>query len=110
MMNQEDELNLKYDDDASIAFIQNYLPQDMKGKFSDDELIYIIDLIYEFYEKKGFIEDDEDDGEVLIDEEELIEFVITQAKKNNVGNFTPEEMAFIVQGELAYCDTLSMFY
>ena len=108
-MNQENDLQLEYDDDASIAFIQNYLPQDLKGKFSDDDLYYIVDLIYEFYEDKGFMNEDLENDEVEIDEDELIEFVVKQAKKNKVGKFTPEEIAFIVQGELAYCDTLNLF-
>ena len=108
-MNQEDDLRFEYDDDASVAFIQNYLPQDLKGKFSNDELNYIIDLIYEFYDDKGFMNEDQENEEVEIDEEELIEFVVAQARKNKIGQFTPEEIAFIVQGELAYCDSLELF-
>ena len=109
MMNQENDLQLDYDDDESVSFIKNYLPQELKGKFSDDDLNYIIDLIYEFYEDKGFMDVDLENEEVEIDEDELIEFVVKQAKKNKVGKFTPEEIAFIVQGELAYCDTLNLF-
>ena len=42
-----------YDEDESVKFIQNYLPQELKGKFSNDDINYIVDLIYEFYESKG---------------------------------------------------------
>ena len=50
-----------YDEDESVKFIQNYLPQELKGKFSNDDINYIVDLIYEFYESKGCMSEDIDD-------------------------------------------------
>jgi hypothetical protein len=99
-----------YDEDESVKFIQNYLPQELKGKFSNDDINYIVDLIYEFYESKGFLNDEaSDDAEVDIDEDELADFVVKNAKKDGVGKYTPEEIAFIVQGEMEYCDSIHMF-
>ena len=99
-----------YDEDESVAFIQNYLPQDLKGKFSNDDINYIVDLIYEYYESKGFLNDGADENASIdIDEEELIQFVVKNAKKDGVGKFEAEDITFIVQGELEYCDSLNMF-
>ena len=52
---------LLYDEDDSVKFIQNYLPQELKGKFSNDDINYIVDLIYDFYESNGMLDDDGDD-------------------------------------------------
>ena len=52
-----DKDDLIYDEDDSVAFIQNYLPQELKGKFSNDDINYIVDLIYEFYESKGLLDE-----------------------------------------------------
>jgi len=68
-MNANEEEFLPYDDDEAIKFIRNQIPQELKEKFSDDDLNYLIDLIYEFYEEKGFLDDD--DTEVDIDLDEL---------------------------------------
>lgn len=100
---------LLYDEDEPVKFIQNYLPQELKGKFSNDDINYIVDLIYDFYESNGYLTDDNDDEEVEIDEEELVNYVIKNAKKDGVGKFEPEEITFIVQGELEYCDSINMF-
>ena len=108
-MSEKDDL-LIYDEDDSVKFIQNFLPQDMKGKFSNDDINYIVDLIYDFYESKGFLNEDPDkDGDVEIDEDELISYVIKNAKQDGVGKFEPEEISFIVQGELEYCESINMF-
>ena len=47
--------------------------------------------------------------EIDIDEDELIGFVAKNAQKDGVGKFSPEDITFIVQGELEYCDSINMF-
>ena len=108
-MSEKDDLMI-YDEDDSVKFIQNYLPQELKGKFSNDDINYIVDLIYDFYESKGYLnEDPEKDGDVEIDEDELIEYVVKNARQDGVGKFEPDDITFIVQGELEYCDSINMF-
>jgi hypothetical protein len=104
-MNEEE--FLPYDDDEAIKFIRNQIPQELKEKFSDDDLNYLIDLIYEFYEDKGFLDDD--DTEVDIDLDELTAYVVKQSKKDKVGVYTEEEVKFVVDAEIAYCDSLGVF-
>ncbi|WP_085536125.1 hypothetical protein [Massilibacteroides vaginae] len=107
MSNEE----LIYDEDDAVRFIRNYLPQELKEKFSDDDINYIVDLIYEFYDTKGFFDENahNDDENVEIDEEELISFVVKNAEKDGVGKFDVEDIIFIVQGELEYCESINMF-
>lgn len=99
---------LEYDEDDSLRFIQENLPEEMKGVFSDDEINYIVDLIYEFYEEKGFL-DESDDSEIEIDEDELLEYIFENAREDDFSTYTDEQIEAIVAGELAYCDTLNLF-
>lgn len=99
-----------YDEDDAVKFIQNYLPQELKGKFSNDEINYIIDIIYEFYEDKGLLEESSSDDVIIdIDEDELTQFVLKNTKKDKLKEFSPEEITFIIQGELAYCESINLF-
>ena len=105
-----DKNDFLYDEDDSVAFIQNYLPQELKGKFSNDDINYIVDLIYEFYESKGYLDENKAEDELVdIDEDELLAFVVKNAKKDEVGDFTEEEISYVVKGELEYCDSIDMF-
>ena len=45
-MNEDDDF--LYDNEKSVQFIKNFLPEPVKQKFTDDNIIYIIDLMYEF--------------------------------------------------------------
>lgn len=112
-MSQEDKV-LEYDEDDSLRFIRENLPEEMQDEFSDDEINYIVDLIYDFYEEKGYLDenDEDDDSEVEINEDELLEYIGRNARKNKevLGrDYTDEQIEAIVAGELAYCDTLNLF-
>ncbi|MDR1222029.1 MAG: hypothetical protein LBL07_04000 [Tannerella sp.] len=99
-----------YDDDDAVRFIKNYLPEELKNKFSDDDINYIIDLIYDFYNTKGFFEEEEDnDKEVEINEDELVAFVVKNALSDGMGKYNADEISLIVRGEMEYCDSIGMF-
>ncbi len=106
----EDEL-LGYDDTASVAFIRNYIPQELKELLSDDDIVYIVDLIYDYYESRGYLSDEDQDGDepIDIDEDELLEYVVRNAKKDGVGKFDTDQIRFVVQGELEYCESIHLF-
>ncbi|MBP1618900.1 MAG: hypothetical protein H6Q14_2727 [Bacteroidetes bacterium] len=101
---------LNYDEEDAVKFIQKHLPQEVQGKFSNDEINYIIDIVYDFYEEKGFLNEAADDeSTVEIDEEELIKYVLKAIKKDKIKPFTEEEVTYIINGELDYCDSLDIF-
>lgn len=107
-MSEEVNNVMEYDEDESVKFIQEHLPEEMQNVFSDDEINYIVDLIYEFYEEKGFL-DESDDADIEIDEDELLDYVLKNARRDDICDYTDEQIEAIVAGELAYCDTLNLF-
>ncbi|WP_321334766.1 hypothetical protein [uncultured Bacteroides sp.] len=107
-MGQEEEIWSDYvDDDKTIAYIKNYLPQELKNKFSDDELLYFIDLMDEYYTESGVLDVEPDaDGYVDIDLEQVAAYIVKEAQKDEMGKYDPEEILFVVQGEMEYGDSL----
>ncbi len=96
---EEDFLLADADDEKTIEFIKNYLPQELKEKFSDDELYYFLDLIDEYYSESGILDAQPDeDGYVNIDLEEVVAYIVKEAKKDEIGEYDPEEVLFVVQG------------
>lgn len=102
-MSEED--ILAYDEDNSVKFIQSYMPDNFKGQLSDDDIKYLVDLIYEYYEEKGYLKDDADD-DIEIDEEDLIKYVFKHAKKTKIKGLTIELVEAVIESELSYCETL----
>ena len=95
------------DDEKTIEFIKNYLPQELKEKFVDDELHYFVDLIDEYYSESGVLDAQPDeDGYVIIDLEDIAAYIVREAKSDGQGEYDPEEILFVVQGEMEYGNSL----
>ncbi len=105
-MGIEEEIMLGAEDDMrEIAFIQNYLPQELKEKFSEDELYYFLDLIIDYYtENNVFDAEPDEEGYVEIDLDAVVGYVVKQAKKEKMGTYEPDDILMVVQAELAYSE------
>ncbi|GHU68713.1 hypothetical protein FACS189413_06240 [Bacteroidia bacterium] len=95
---------VEFDDATAVKFIQNYLPQELKERFEEDDIYYFLDVIGEFYEKLDWLSDDDEAQE----EAKLIAFIIKEAKKDKIGNFSEEEIRLVLAAEAAYSDTLDI--
>ena len=76
---EDDFLKDDLDDEKTIEYIKNYLPQELKEKFSDDEFYYL---------------------------GQIVDYIIKEAHKDEMGDYDPEEILFVVQGELEYTESL----
>ena len=102
---EEDLLADAENDRQAIAFIRTHLPQELKDKFSDEELYYFLDVICEFY--SGIVEEQEKSGssEVDIDIEGVATHIAKQAKKDQMGDYDVEDLRWIVDAELDFAET-----
>ena len=94
----------EYDDEKAVEFITNFLPQDLKDKFPEDTLYYMLDVICEFYETQNWLDNDDEEKE----EQELVRFIIEQSEKDGIGQFAEEAIRLLLVAENAYCDTLDL--
>ena len=100
---EEDLLLDAEDDRKTVEYIKNYLPQDLKDRFTEDELYYFIDVIGEYYVDRLDKHSGDEDSD--IDGEEVAKYVAKQAKKDKMGEFDPEDLRWVVDGELEYGET-----
>ena len=104
---EDDFLKDDVDDEKTIEFIKNYLPQDLKEKFSDDEFYYFLDLLDEYYAESGILDAQPDeDGYIDIDLEKIVDYIVKEARKDGMGEYEPDDILFVVQGEMEYTDSL----
>lgn len=83
------------------------MPQELKEKFSDDEFYYFLDLIDEYYSESGILDvEPDEEGCVEVDLGQIVDYIIKEAHKDEMGDYDPEEILFVVQGELEYTESL----
>lgn len=101
MASIEEELRLDEEDNLrELAFIREQIPFDAKKHYSDESILYMLDLIVDYYYESGILESNEE--EIDIDMEEVANYVCRKAKEDGVTNFVSEYVLFVVQADLDY--------
>ena len=101
MASLEEELRLDEEENRrELAFIRERIPFDGKKHYSDSTILYLMDLIVDYYYTSGILESTEE--EVDIDLEEVANYVCRKAKEDGVKNLDPEYVLFIVQADLDF--------
>lgn len=110
MNTQNDTSCLEYDDDAAIVFIMKRLPEELKASIQEDDVQYLLDVMYEFYEDNHLL-DEETDETVEIAEEELIQYILKTCKKDSicVDKFTEETVQVLLDIEYEYSKSLGVY-
>lgn len=92
-------------DAAVIAHTQSILSQEMKEKFPEELLYYFHDVLEDYLAESDILDAEPDEeGYVNINLEEIATHLLHQAKKDNMGDFTAEELLLLAEAELSYGD------
>lgn len=107
-MGMEDDFLLDdQDDEQTIEFIKQYLPQELKEKFTDEDLYYILDVIVEYYTSSGCLDvEPDEEGYINIDQDAIVDFILKASQKDGMGPYEADDVFFVVQGEMEYGNSL----
>lgn len=99
-MNNEKDL-IEFDDSDAIKFIYNTLSEEQKQRIDDNTIQYVLDLICEYYDQNGLIDEDTVE-EAEIAEDDILNFVSGLARREQVVALTDEDIQTILEGEYRY--------
>lgn len=99
-----DDKELQFDEDEAIKFIRNYMPENIRTLYSDDEILNIVDMIWDYYEQNGMLEISADGYSDDTDPElpKILDYVNKMLKKDKLAVVDTDDVHFIVEGELEY--------
>ena len=106
MKAQEDDL-LVYDEDEAVKFILGSLPADAKERINDEKVEYVLDVVYEYYDENGLIDEDSTE-EASIDEEDMFKFILKCSKKDKMA-LSEDDIQLILDGEYEYGKSLGIY-
>ena len=88
----------------TIKQIRKVLSDKSNTIYDDDEILNVIDMIWDFYDENGMLdidlEDGEDDSEAIYSE--LCDYVVRMLKKDKEAKILPEDVPAIVKAEVDY--------
>ncbi len=97
----------EFDENDAIAFIRNYVPNAIKNKYSDDDILLLIDTMFDYFEKG-------DEDEILYDDDvvdenninEIVNYVKKNLRKDPDNQIEVDDIKYLVEGELEYENAL----
>lgn len=88
-----------------VAHVRRTLPETLRERFDEETLFYFHDLIEETLAETDILDAEPDEeGFVNVDLEQIALRLRQIAKKDNVGDFSPEDLEEIVAAELSFGD------
>ena len=101
MASFEEELRLDEEENKrELAFIRERIPVDAKTHYSDETILYVMDLIVDYYYTSGILDSEEE--EIDIDLEAVSDYVCKKAKEEGVDDLDPDDVLLIAQADLDF--------
>ena len=97
----------EFDENKVVDAINNALTAAGRTPYPDDEILNIVDMIWDYYEENGLLEpdwDDDDEDEVTLDE--IISYVTRMLKKDKGANVSLDDLPIIIEAEIDYEESL----
>lgn len=101
--------NYVFDEEKALQFIRAAVGEKISDKYSDDEILFIIDTIWDYYENNGFLSLDMDETEEeILDSDDLINYVKKEVANDQELMMDPADIGLIVKAELEYEESLEI--
>lgn len=94
---------MEFDENKAVDFINSRLGD---RKYPSDELLNVIDMMYDYYEQNGMLDPDNDDDDTEDIEKELTEYVVKMLRRDKLAKIDVADVPAIVKAELDYEDSL----
>lgn len=93
----------EYDELKAIEYIKGKLSQEKQNAYSDDDILLIIDAMFDFYDENDDFFNDEQ-----LEVDELIKYVKKAVKKDADNVVSLDDIETIIKAELEYEDSLEI--
>ncbi|MCC8119558.1 MAG: hypothetical protein LIP09_12540 [Bacteroidales bacterium] len=97
---------MEFDEQAAIDYIRTKLPANSREQFDDDEILNVIDIIWDYYEDNGFLSMELEDGPDELDMEDLKKYVKKMIAKDRNSPLTFDDVDRIVDAEVDYEESI----
>ncbi|MCM1021146.1 MAG: hypothetical protein NC343_02495 [Muribaculum sp.] len=100
--------DMLFDEEQAIKFIRDYMPENIRERYDDDEILNIVDMIWDYYEDNGMLEipsfneqpvNSNNDSPQL---EPIMDYVKKMLAKDKLAVVDTNDVQYIIKGELAY--------
>lgn len=100
---------MEFDENDAVKFMRSHVSPELLAKYTDDdELLNLIDLIYDYYEANGMLDIELDDADDDLDIDDLLSYIVRMLKKDKGAKLAPEDVPAFVNAYIEYEESLDI--
>lgn len=96
----------EFDENEAIKTMRASLPEGKAQGYSDDDLLNLVDIIWDYYEINGLLEIDLDEDETEVSVTDIVDYANRMIRKDKGANIASEDIPVLVEAELDYENSL----
>lgn len=98
---------MEFDENKAVEWINNALVAQGRQAYDSDQVLNVVDMIWDFYEENGLLDVDADFDEPDEDiEPDLIDYVTRMLRKDPGAAIDPVDVPAMVKAEIDYEDSV----
>jgi hypothetical protein len=97
---------MEFDELKAVELINKRLQEQGRKPYDEDQVLNVIDMIWDYYEENGLleIESDPEDGDDV--ESEVVDYVVRMLKKDKQAVVAADDVPLMVHAEMEYEDSV----
>lgn len=95
---------MDYDETKAIEYIRDNAC--LTTDYDDDEILNVIDIIFDYYEENGLLDLDDGDDDTEVDIDDVVEFATRMLRKDKMAKVVPADIRPIIKAEFEYEESL----
>lgn len=99
----------EFDENEAIRYMRDTLSESESKNYDDDQLLNLLDMIWDYYEQNGLldVDCDEDDSDIETLVTEIEDYARRMLKKDSGANIQPEHLRKLIEAEMEYEDSIA---
>lgn len=98
---------MEFDELKAVEFMNRRLTENGREPYDEDEVINIIDMIWDYYEENGLLEIESDPDDDFDDvESEVVDYVTRMLRKDKNAVVDVQDVPLLVKAEMDYEDSV----
>ncbi len=93
---------MEFDELKAVEAMNQALVEAGRKPYDTDEVLNVVDMIWDFYEENGLLDDDDPDDI----EQEVVDYVKRMLRKDKDAVVSPDDAPLLVHAEMAYEDSI----
>lgn len=94
---------MEFDENDAVDYIRRNIPAEIAGLYDDNELLNLIDIVFDYYEANGLLDidaDDDADDEVGLDE--VADYAARMLRRDKGAKLTAGHARLMIQAYFDY--------